>query len=237
MDYRSILRILAGAALAGAIALGVVNRGEHKATLDYLDRFQTFIEKRIEQRGETAKPAKPIRERVVNLPEDGQAWYTTLVLSKSWKEKPLERELVAWFGVVPELASLKAQTHYQIVTEGTRAHAAEFAKVASPAVIVQDAAGKVYYKASGNGLPADPDRLANEIADCFPHPKPGPTPGPSPGPGPTPKPDGVPDIRPNRPNTPDGKPSPEDVPWLGVILAALAGAAAAGVYNYRKPSL
>lgn len=172
---------------------------------------------------ESKMKEKRIRDRVIHLPEDGNAWYVTLVLSDDWKTKTGQREMAAWFDIHPELASLKRQTHFQIITPNEKIFP-EWAKgLRVPAVCVTTKKGKAYYRATGNNIPADPDRLASEISDCFPKPNPN-QPAPF---SPLEKP-AIPDMR-----RPDRKPIDDEV-GIGLVAAIAAAAAGAGYLLENK---
>lgn len=191
-----------------------------------------------------------VRERVLQLPEDGECYYTTVVVRANWQARPEDRELVAWFDAQPELASLKGQTTFHVLTPeaATYQYFVDSAggEAALPAVFVQGEGGRVLYKVSGREIPESPAVMAGELVELFdkrpwlrirpwkrPKPCPGPEPCPDPEPGPAPKPAPdrninvdvkIPDLRPKQPEP--EKPSDADF-WviLGVAVAAGAGVA------------
>jgi len=163
------------------------------------------------------------RERVVNLPEDGHAWYTTLFVSANYQSNPRERELVASFQSVPELRSLAAQTHFALVTPQSRTYGRYKASTGAvtPCVIVQQPDGKVVYKSSGPKVPDDSWRLIDDIREAirerFPHcpqPKPDPAPVTPPSTPPATVPT-VPDLGPSK--------EPESTADHSLAIALVAG--------------
>ncbi len=172
-------------------------------------------------------------EQVIDLPEDGGAWYTTLFLHADWRQRPQERQLAAWFASNPRLASLKAQTHWNVHTQKDRMYRARWAHVVSvwPCVLLQTSDGKVRYKASGDNIPSNADQLASDITTrLFPCPKPKPKPNPTPAPDTNPViPDTTPDI------TPDAGPAGEDFPWALLIVGILVAVGAVLFYHFKKP--
>lgn len=114
----------------------------------------------------TEKFEKLIRDRVIDLPEDGDKWHTTIVYYDPQTEAD-SAKLAAQFASTPRLQSLLAQTHVHTWTVKDpvwRArYAHEFQNI-TPGVIVQNADGDPVYKASGKNLPKDGEQLANEIA-------------------------------------------------------------------------
>lgn len=122
--------------------------------------------------------------RIVELPEDGQAYYTSLFTSQDWRSVPAERQLVAWFESDPRLASLMAQTHSKHYTRADKLYSRYQRAIGDtlPAILIQNAQGKVLYKASGPNIPSGPSQLADQITQCFPRPKPDDTPVPTPTP-------------------------------------------------------
>jgi len=172
-----------------------------------------------------------VADHIVDLPEDGQAWYATIVTTPAWKSQQRERQLVAWFGSNPALVSLRVQTHFNHYTTNDALFRARLSRAvsATPAVILQDASGKVVYKATGTNVPATDAELAvgiqKAITDCCPfRPRP---PKPTP-PDVTPPPDDKPVIPDVGPVTPDAPPADYTFA-LATIAAVVAGLVAAFV--------
>ena len=177
----------------------------------------------------TPAPNDEARERVIQLPEDGQAYHTTVVVSANWRERRAERYLLGWFAAHPGLASLKAQTHFHQYDQGSVLYKTRLAHAVpdAPAVVVQTADGKVVYKASGANLPQSADELASNISislgGCRPRPRP-----PAP---PQPQPDVDVDVHP----IPDVAPQPArpEFPWALLVVAVLIGGAVPVVLHFR----
>lgn len=179
------------------------------------------------------------KERVVDLPEDAGAWYTTLVY-RDQAADPASRKLASMMAATLQLQSLVAQTKTFVYTPDDPLYKTRYSKTFGgqlPAIQLQDAAGNVVYKASGENIPSDGRKLADEIArqisrhvercpDCRPRPKPTPTPKPTPV-----TPAVVPDLRPSE-ETP---PEENSFPLLAVLLPFLAGAA--GLMQEWKKSI
>lgn len=167
-------------------------------------------------------------QRVVSLPEDGKAYYTSLFLPKNWQNDQKSRELRSWFDTNITLSSLKAQTHFNVVTPADPQWKAKYEKSVGsnlPCFALTDATGTVVCKRTS---PTDVNSLASEVTDACRRGrrcpvKPEPTPEPEPV---------IPDtgpVLPNSPVLPDSKPLADEFPlWLGILLA-LGGVAAAVV--------
>lgn len=193
-----------------------------------------------------------VADRVLELPEDGRSYRTVVVLHDDWQRRRPERELVAWFAAQPELASLKAQTQFYLLTSDSATYE-DFVAAAGgelPAVFVQDETGRALYKAAGDGL-VSADRMAAELVTLFekrpwlrlrpwlrprPCPCPTPAPTPSPDPGPQPGPDIDVDVR-----IPDLRPPAERVDaagggdvWLVMAVVVVVAAVGAVAWNFRK---
>lgn len=173
------------------------------------------------------------QEHVIQLPEDGQQFYLTIFTAQDYLTRARDRELVAWFDSDPTLKSLKSQTQYNHYTPDQKIYSERFGETLPisqfPAVMLQDAAGKVYVKLSAATLPKSPKDLIKIIRDCCPRPKPGPQPTPTPEPNPVPV---IPDIGP-----PDLEPEvPEEDGGVGLfaLLAALAGGGLGVVNEWKK---
>lgn len=171
-----------------------------------------------------------IGDRVIDLPDDGRAWHTTVVTGE--KPTPRERQVLAWFDREPELVRLKQQTHFHHYTPKSAVYKNVEPAVSNglPAVIVQDAGGTVVYKVSGDNVPPAPWPLVRGIIDCIrahcphcPRPKPKPTPAPEPEPDepPADKPL-IPDVVGPNDNTPADARDDTLIVTVGAFLAAVA---------------
>jgi hypothetical protein len=181
----------------------------------------------------------PVEEEIVDLPEDGQVWHTTLVYPANWQSDARSRQVAAFFATNSRLQSLLVQTKPHTYTADNKLYAERYARQMGgnlPQVWLQRGDGFVVYKAGGENLPASAGELADEIGraieQCCPQPTPGP--GPQPGPGPlTPGPEGtVPDIR------PIDEPGPidlEEFPYWIVALPVLAVLLAVVVLQMMAP--
>ena len=193
----------------------------------------------------TTAPTRPVssadtllRELIIELPEDGGAWWVTVCLPEDHLADSRSRWLLAALAVEPRLRSLQAQCKNHRFTSNDLMFQAKWSGYVGelPALLVQMPDGKTCYKVSGNNLPEQPELLADEIArsiaNCRPCPRPAPSPAPLPAPAPRPKPlapNSIPDIRPSSAPLADRSKSA-----LPVLLAGLAGAAAGGISEWRR---
>jgi hypothetical protein len=128
-------------------------------------------------------------KQIINLPEDGQAYHTSLWLPQNWEQNKQAREMVAWFETNPQLRSLKAQTHFHIYEQGSRMYENRYRQMIPkvPAVTVQKSTGQFVYEAGlTNSVPSSATALAADIqgnvySNC-PNRKPKPEPTPEPDP-------------------------------------------------------
>lgn len=171
--------------------------------------------------------APPVRERVIELPEDGALWSTVVVYSGD----DYGQRLKSNFENTPQLLALRTQTHYYELPPNHWWVRQNLPGARFPLVLLQRpinaTEAKVIYKATGANIPSDGGLLAGEIAqaieDCCPRPGPRPTPTPTPTPAPV-QPDPIPDLRPNAVQ-------PAQDESLGTLSYALvAGAALGGAY-------
>ena len=170
-----------------------------------------------------------IGERIIDLPEDGEVWHTSLLLHDEWERIDQDRRLVAWFETNSRLASLRAQTVWHIYTESDPIYHERFREAVPilPAVLVQRSDGEVIYKSSGVHLPDRAEKLASSIHGTIrrrcPSPWCGPQPQPEPPPQPheeqpLPKPEPIPDL------SADSKPQTSNLLLaIAVCLTSFAG--------------
>lgn len=179
-----------------------------------------------------------VAERVVKLPEDGGAWYLQIYTNDDWQARGQDRQLVAAFESLPELQSLRVQTHYHHLTPRSKLYSRySGALQALPAVTLQSADGTIIYKACGANIPQDSWRIIDDIREAlqerFPNLCPGPNcPQPTPSPVVTPLPSpnvGIPDVLAKKPTESGGDDSLPVAGGAGV-LSLLAGVA----YAWRK---
>lgn len=193
--------------------------------------------------------------RIMQLPNDGQAWHLSLCLSDNWQNNPREREIRDWFfDANLQLTSLRVQTQFHQYTPRHGMFRALLAHriPAVPAIVLQDASGYVVYASCESQryqtIPLNGDDLAYDIADriaarcvetglpasecdrCRPRPRPEPRPGPNV------------DVHVNvtKPIVPKidvdvrGRQETKDFPW-GLLAAVLAVVALASIaYNFRR---
>lgn len=174
----------------------------------------------------------PVEERILDLPEDGDVWHTSLFVHPNWQAIPAERRLIAAFETEPRLVSLKAQSKYHLYTSDDPIYKERFASAVPviPALVVQRSDGEVIYKGSGDKVGDDPHSLGHAIKDtirkqcpdgrCRPI-----VPKPVPEPLPQPKPEPIPDL---------GPPATEPPNHLWAILIGAAGLAAGVAAQWKK---
>ena len=108
----------------------------------------------------------PVFEKqIINLPEDGNAYFTTCFLPDNWKEDPKSRALVAWFESHDQLKSLKSQTHWNIYTANSAMYQSRYRMMvtALPAVVIQKPDGTRVYQQQGEAVPNSASALAADI--------------------------------------------------------------------------
>ncbi len=182
------------------------------------------VEKRVEP---------PVRERVVDLPEDGGSWHFSFIYRTKNYADPLDRKLAGTFKTNQRLQYVINQTMVHEYQPGHRMFEARYRDYYGdnlPAVMLQRDDGTVCWKVSGESLAAllarggdvTAESLEAAIFDCRPRPEPAPAPGPNP----------VDPISP--PMIPDIKPpaSPSGLPWYVWLLPLAAGLG--GVYSEAR---
>ena len=226
MKDRTMFLSMAAVAVVGAAAVTLAWLGS--TTTDQHESLVRLHEQLAEVQTTVAHQEQPAKERVIDLPEDGDAYHTTLVLATDWRTMPKQRRLVAWFQADPRLASLRSQTHFHEYTERSPIYRARLARAVSsvPCVMVQRSDGRVVFKASGSNLPPTSGVLADQIAASL-CPRPRPQPDVQPEPAPEPEPLPLPDVRPQ----PPAKPA---FPWALLIVAVLAGLVLPVVVHFRR---
>ncbi|HEV3340370.1 MAG TPA: hypothetical protein VG125_08430 [Pirellulales bacterium] len=215
------------AALAfAALAWSMATATNVKQDEQYLSRQLAAVKATADYAASLAE----IGDRVIDLPNDGQAWHTTVVTHE--QPTPRERQLLGWFDREPELIRLKQQTHFHRYTPQSAVYKNVQPAVSNglPAVIVQDGTGAVVYKVSGDNVPSTSWPLVRGIIDCIrahcphcPKPKPKPTPAPEPAPvePPSDKPV-IPDVVGPNDNTPADGRDDTLIVTIGAFLAAVA---------------
>ncbi|HVC98676.1 MAG TPA: hypothetical protein VND64_33735 [Pirellulales bacterium] len=231
-----LLAIVAFAALIAGMAWCVISGAKKNDGLlaKEIAAKMALVEAQAKYATELAEYA----DRVIELPEDGANWHTTVFTAT--EPTPHERQLLSWFDGDQRLAKLKSSTHFHHYTPASSVYP-RYSNVVSggqTAVMVQDASGVVVYKVSGEATPKEPWPLFKGIKECIqahcPHlrpcPCPTPPPGPAPSPSPQPGPSPIPDVGP-----PDGT-SPFDAKdeTLAIVLL-FAGAIVVGfLLSWKK---
>lgn len=187
----------------------------------------------------------PSVQQDIQLPEDGQAYFTSVIVRKNWRQSPRDRELVAWFEQDARLASLKAQTHWRIYEQDDPLFRKNLGHVVGgfPAMVIQDSTGRVVYSAwDGAGqLAQASSEVGNEVGRIFGRLRPCPDGGcPKPEPKPTPDTDIdvnvvpkpiVPNIEPPKPVE---TPKEEEFPWVVLVLAVIASGLGSLAINFSR---
>lgn len=106
-----------------------------------------------------------VQERVIDLPEDGEMWFTSLFLHDDWQRDNQETMIVNAFQSEPRLVKLKSQTIYNTYTESDPHYQQTFSEAITqlPAITVQRPDGTIVYKASGRNVPRSGNAIANSI--------------------------------------------------------------------------
>lgn len=106
-----------------------------------------------------------VQERVINLPEDGDKWFTSLFLHDSWQQDARESQIVQAFETDQRLVGLKKQTIFNQYTESDPHYRETFSEAIPvlPAIAVQRPDGTVVYKASGPNVPRSGPAIADSI--------------------------------------------------------------------------
>ncbi len=168
-----------------------------------------------------------IAEQIIELPEDGDVWHTSLFLHDDWESRGTDRRLVAWFATDSRLVSLKSQTRWHLYTPSDPIYRQRFEAAIPqfPAVVLQRGNGEVIFKATGENLSPGPEELASSINRQIRERCPGPYCRPfEPQPiTPTPPPEPIPDLGPEEPAILD------DAEPVQLWLLVLAGAASLGI--------
>jgi hypothetical protein len=109
---------------------------------------------------------QPVAEKqIINLPEDGTSYFTTLFLPANWRADKNCRSLVAGFTSDRRLASLKAQTIWNQYDASDPMFASRYGSSVTelPCVSLTDPTGGVLYKRSGEKIPKSYKLLAQDI--------------------------------------------------------------------------
>jgi hypothetical protein len=192
------------------------------------------------QQAAYAASVAELGDRVIDLPEDAQAWHTSVFTGET--PSPQEKQILAWFESDAQLRRLKEQTHFHHYTPASSVYSryANLTAGGLPVVALQDPSGVVVFKSSSDQVPPAPWPLVRGIIDCIrahcPH-----CPRPKPKPEPTPVPDDVPD---DKPLIPDIVGPNEDTPvgrddtlavTAAVFVLSLAGGFLAAARKGKSP--
>lgn len=176
----------------------------------------TCTSAKAEVKADSAYGVKYAEARVINLPQDENKLYLSVIGSPS---DATFATIQNWFETVPELKSVKAQTHFNAIETTSEMYHSRYASTikGTPCVRLQTADGTVVYECAGRNIPMSAQALSNSInteclrrwrRNCCPKPQPEPLPEPEP----------EPDL-----NVPAPQPEPAPAfPW-GLLAAVVAG--------------
>lgn len=102
------------------------------------------------------------QEQIVNLPQDQNKFYTTIIGTPG--EAKFEA-IKKWFTDVPELKSVKAQTHFNAIETTSIMFKERYATTVknTPCVRVQTADGTTLFQCSGHNVPMSGEALTKAI--------------------------------------------------------------------------
>lgn len=239
MSHAKLNVALAGTLVAiGAVAYLLFGPPRQLAEkqLDSLAKQVTSLTARVHD-----LTSRPIKERIIDLPEDGRRWHLVTIYKDKALTDPADRRLAAMLAATPRLQALRAQTMVNTWDSSDPLYKARYHKFLggeTPALVLQNDEGKVCYLARGQNMPLDGERLADEVAAAIeqcrpPKPRPNDTPSPVPGPKPSPQPsdEPIPDIRPVRPSEENVLQNPASLWWL--LLVPL-GVGALSLWRERR---
>jgi hypothetical protein len=110
-------------------------------------------------------------ERVIDLPQDQNRWYVTLIGDQA---NPQFQQVKEWFETHPELRKLTQATHFSVMSTRSAMYAgrcnqsASFGPPSLPCVRIQNHSGEVVYQVSGSNIPLSAEALVNSMqATCF----------------------------------------------------------------------
>lgn len=101
-------------------------------------------------------------ERVVDLPQDQDRWYCSIIGSPG---DPQVQQLNRWFNENPELNRIKRGTHFSTIDSTSLMYESRYAATSGklPCLRLQDSKGVVVYQVSGRNVPLTPEGLCNSI--------------------------------------------------------------------------
>lgn len=115
----------------------------------------------------TPEPVKVLASEpgVVELPEDGKLYYTSLFFPTNWQENARCRDIAGWFDTNDKLRSLKSQTKFKIYTEEMTLYRDRYKQTVEvvPCICLNDSTGKVLYIARDKNIPTTASGLSRQI--------------------------------------------------------------------------
>lgn len=206
-----------GLVLGLAIAIGLPAITDTMAKKYQADKIDQVFEK-LGDSESPAEPEKPYVAERVDLP-DIEGWYwCTIFVDDDYANDPVSSRVTNWFETDPRLLAMRDRCRLQTIKRSDPIYAKNYGSYFGnrfPLVALQNADGKVCYKATRERIPDNVDKFVTDMAKsvkfCRPKPEPTPTPNPTPPPAPDPIPDKTPD-----------QPAKTDEPvWLLVVLGAV----------------
>ena len=151
---RSTARGTLGAFLV--LVLAIVSASSAEARI-FGRRFSSYVP--AVSRPQPVVSPEPRRDRVSDLPEDGDQWDLVVVTDGSASGE----QLVRAFKESPRLADFSSQVKSHFYPANFWWVTWYFGQDIKPMVIVQDQHGQLVYKVQGDNMPATADELADEI--------------------------------------------------------------------------
>jgi hypothetical protein len=147
---------------AGGDAFGIWSNDRE---LQFSKRADGAVE--VVSRDVGSRDMGPVRDRVIELPEDGGVWHTILIYPDRNLSDAASRTLSANMASTPRLQSLVAQTKKHVYTPADPWVKRWMPTVPTPSLIVMRNDGGTIYKASGRNLPGDGEQIADDIQLCI----------------------------------------------------------------------
>lgn len=104
------------------------------------------------------------QERVINLPQDQEKWYVSVVGNQS---SGRYQQVLGWFAENKNLRNLKDDVHFCQVSTDSAIYKERYASTLNelPAVRMQKANGTIVYEATGADIPMSADGLYGALAN------------------------------------------------------------------------
>jgi len=114
---------------------------------------------------EISAPGVIANERVINLPNDSEKWYLSVV---GVDGEARYEKILAWFDGDDALKQLRLQVHFRKINNDTVIYRTRYASNVRglPTVRLQKSKGEVVYEASGNDLPLTAGGLYGALANA-----------------------------------------------------------------------